>query len=158
MAKVLMIHPEKCTGCQNCMLACSLHHEGQFRMAASRIHVYTWEREGASVPMMCQQCDTAACMKVCPTHALHRSPGESLVDYEKNKCIGCHMCTIACPFGNIVYDAYSLSVLKCDQCSGDPSCAKACPTHAIEWVDDSISTRSRKKAYASKFVEAFQEA
>jgi len=127
-------------------------------MAASRIHVYTWEREGASVPMMCQQCDTAACMKVCPTHALHRSPGESLVDYEKNKCIGCHMCTIACPFGNIVYDAYSLSVLKCDQCSGDPSCAKACPTHAIEWVDDSISTRSRKKAYASKFVEAFQEA
>jgi Fe-S-cluster-containing hydrogenase component 2 len=97
-------------------------------------------------------------MKVCQTHALHRNTGELLVEYDQQKCIGCHMCTIACPFGNIVYDAYSLSVLKCDQCGGDPSCAKACPTHAIEWVDDSISTRSRKKAYAAKFVEAIQEA
>jgi len=157
MAKVLMIHPEKCTGCQNCMLACSLHHEGQFRMAASRVHVYTWEREGISVHMMCQQCDTAACMKVCPTGALHRTPGELLVDFSQNKCIGCHMCTIACPFGNMVYDAIAASPLKCDTCGGDPSCAKYCPTHAIEWVDDNISTRDRKKNYAAKFKIAFGE-
>ena len=140
------------------MLACSLQHEGQFRMGASRIHVYTWEREGFSVPMMCQQCDTASCMKVCPTGALHRTPGEMLIEFSKTKCIGCHMCTIACPFGNIVYDQVAGSPLKCDQCGGNPSCAQFCPTHAIEWVDDTISTRSRKKAYASKFVEALQEA
>jgi len=157
MAKVLMIHPDKCTGCQNCMLACSLHHEGQFRMAASRIHVYTWEREGFSVPMMCQQCDTASCMKVCPTSALHRTTGELLVEYDKSKCIGCHMCTIACPFGNIVYDSVSGIPQKCDTCGGDPSCAKACPSQALEWVDDTISVRNRKKSYAAKFKEAFQE-
>jgi Fe-S-cluster-containing hydrogenase component 2 len=157
MAKVLMIHPEKCTGCQNCMLACSLHHEGQFRMAASRIHVYTWEREGISVPMMCQQCDTAACMKVCPTAALHRTPGELLVDFTQNKCIGCHMCTIACPFGNMVYDAISQAPLKCDTCGGDPSCVRYCPTQALEWVDDNVSTRNRKKNYAAKFKIAFGE-
>jgi anaerobic carbon-monoxide dehydrogenase iron sulfur subunit len=156
--KVLMIHPEKCTGCQNCMLACSLHHEGQFRMAASRIHVYTWEREGISVPMMCQQCDTAACMKVCPTAALHRAPGELLVDFSQSKCIGCHMCTIACPFGNIAYDAVAGSPLKCDTCGGDPSCVRYCPTQALEWVDDTVSMRNRKKNYAAKFKEAFGEA
>ncbi len=127
-------------------------------MAASRIHVYTWEREGFSVPMMCQQCDTAACMKVCPTGALHRNLGELLVEFNKTKCIGCHMCTIACPFGNIVYDTYFGAPLKCDQCGGDPSCAKACPAHALEWVDDSISTRDRKKSFASKFKAAFEEA
>ena len=27
MAKVLMIHPDKCTGCRNCELACSFEHE-----------------------------------------------------------------------------------------------------------------------------------
>ena len=31
MAKVLMIHPDKCTGCKNCVLACSFRHEGTFR-------------------------------------------------------------------------------------------------------------------------------
>jgi anaerobic carbon-monoxide dehydrogenase iron sulfur subunit len=108
--------------------------------------------------MMCQQCDEASCMKVCPTGALHRTPGEMLVEFSKTKCIGCHMCTIACPFGNIVYDAVAASPLKCDQCGGNPSCAQFCPTQALEWVDDTISTRSRKKAYAAKFVEAFQEA
>jgi len=73
MTKLLMIHPEKCTGCENCVLACSFHHEKDFRPAATRIHVFTWEREGISVPMMCQQCGDAPCIKVCPNrrHAPH---------------------------------------------------------------------------------------
>ena len=79
MTKVLMIHPDKCTGCHNCSLACAYGHEGQFRPAGTRVHVYTWEREGFSVPMMCQQCDEASCMKVCPTGALHRAKGSALV-------------------------------------------------------------------------------
>jgi Fe-S-cluster-containing hydrogenase component 2 len=97
-------------------------------------------------------------MKVCPTGALHRTPGELLVDFSQNKCIGCHMCTIACPFGNIAYDAVAGSPLKCDTCGGDPSCVRYCPTKAIEWVDDNISTRDRKKNYAAKFKIAFGEA
>jgi hypothetical protein len=32
-----------------------------------------------------------------------------------------------------------------------------CPNKALEFVDDTISTRSRKKAFATKFKEAFQE-
>lgn len=56
MAKVLMIHTDKCTGCQSCMLAaCIMKVISGWE---SRIHVYTWEREGFSVPMSCQQCDT----------------------------------------------------------------------------------------------------
>jgi len=56
MAKMLMIHADKCTGCRNSELACSMSHEGAFRLQATSVHVYTWEREGFSVPMMCQQC------------------------------------------------------------------------------------------------------
>lgn len=157
MSKVLMIHPDKCTGCQNCSLACGFQHEPQFRPTATRVHVYTWEREGFSVPVMCQQCDDAPCMKVCPTAALYRQRGETLVAFDKSKCIGCRMCTIACPFGCAVYDAVTESILKCDTCDGDPACVRSCPSQALEFVEVSVATRARKKAFASKLKAAFEE-
>jgi Fe-S-cluster-containing hydrogenase component 2 len=81
-----------------------------------------------------------------------------MVEYTKSKCIGCLMCTIACPFGNAVYDGVTESILKCDTCDGDPACVRFCPSQALEFVDDNVSTRSRKKAFASKFKAAFEEA
>ena len=152
-----MIHPDKCTGCENCVLACSFAHEKDFRPAATRIHVFIWEREGISVPMMCQQCGDAPCISVCPTGAMHRLGSDGVVDWDVKKCILCRMCTQACPFGNAVYDSRTNSILKCDECEGDPACVRMCPNNALEFVDDTISTRSRKKAYAKKFKEAFQE-
>ena len=158
MAKILMIHPDKCTGCRNCELACAFVHEGQFRLAATRVHAYTWERVGISVPMLCQQCDEAACVKVCPTGAMHRSNAlANLVDWDERVCIRCKMCTVACPFGNARYDAASSAIFKCDTCQGAPECVTFCPNAALEYVDDTQQVRSRKKAYAAKFKDAFQE-
>ena len=157
MSKILMIHPDKCTGCNNCVLACSFHHEGVFRPSASRVHVYNWEREQISVPMMCQQCDNAPCINVCPTAAMHRNPESGVVEWDEAKCIRCRMCVQACPFGNAVYDSLTNKILKCDTCDGDPECVLACPNQALEFTEDTISTRSRKKAFATKFKEAFQE-
>lgn len=157
MAKILMIHPDKCTGCENCTMACSYTKESKFRPAAARIHVFSWEREGFSVPMMCQQCSDAPCATVCPTGAMHRNSGSTMVDYDKEKCIRCRMCVQACPFGNAVYDVYTDAILKCDNCAGNPACVNICPNKALEYVDDTISTRSRKKAFAAKFKDAFME-
>jgi Fe-S-cluster-containing hydrogenase component 2 len=67
------------------------------------------------------------------------------------------MCTQACPFGNAVYDSRTNSIFKCDECEGNPACVRMCPNKALEFVEDTISTRSRKKAFATKFKEAFQE-
>jgi carbon-monoxide dehydrogenase iron sulfur subunit len=157
MAKMLMIHADKCTGCRNCELACSMSHEGSFRLQATRVHVYTWEREGFSVPMMCQNCHDAPCITVCTPHAMTRDAATGVVNLDHDKCIGCKMCVQACPFGNAVWDELTSKVLKCDTCSADPECAKACPTAALEWVDDTIATRGRKRALASKIKEAFSE-
>lgn len=157
MAKIIMIHPDKCTGCKNCANACSFSKEQRARPAASRIHVYTWEREGISVPMMCQQCSDAPCVSVCPTGAMFRRAGETLVNYDSAKCIRCRMCVQACPFGNAVYDSVTDAILKCDTCQGAPACVAACPVKAIEYIEENVSTRSRKKAFAEKFKEAFQE-
>ena len=157
MAKMLMIHADQCTGCRNCELACSMAHEGSFRLQATRVHVYSWERESFSAPMMCQHCSDAACVKVCSPHALTRDATNGVVNLDHSKCIGCKMCVQACPFGCAVWDQLTAKILKCDTCGGDPQCAKFCPTHAIEWVEDVVATRGRKRAFAAKFKEAFAE-
>ena len=158
MAQVLMIYPDKCTGCRNCELACSFVKEGEFRPSKSRIHAYNWEREGFSVPMMCQQCADAACVAVCPTGAMRKSsktPG--LIEWDEKSCIKCKMCTMACPFGNAAFDSATGRILKCDNCGGDPECVSFCPNKALDYVNDTVAVRSRKKAFAAKFKEAFQE-
>ena len=67
------------------------------------------------------------------------------------------MCVQACPFGNAVYDSITNSIIKCDNCQGEPACAAACPVQALVYIEESISTRTRNKAFAQKFKEAFQE-
>ncbi len=157
MAKMLVIHANKCTGCVSCELACEFEHGGEFRHDATRIHVYKWEAENFSVPMMCQQCNDAACVAVCTPHALTIDAATGLVNLDQGKCIGCKMCVQACPFGGAVWDQFTTKVLKCDTCGGDPACAAICPTAALEWVDDSAAVRGRKLGFAEKFKEAFAE-
>lgn len=157
MSQLLVIHPDRCTGCHSCELACSLEHEGEFRTKASRIHVYSWEREGFSVPLMCQQCHDAACTTVCMPKALTRNAVTGQVDLDHAKCIGCKMCVQACPFGTISWDFASAAILKCDTCDNDPACVRICPSHALEWVDSTVSAQSRKRAYATKLKNAFSE-
>ena len=154
MSKILMINADKCIGCRNCELACAMTHEGSFRPSATRIHVYTWEDVGFSVPMMCQQCNDAPCIPVCTPHAMQRDPATGWVNLDEGKCIGCKMCVQACPFGNAVWDSLQRQILKCDLCGGDPACAKFCPTEALQWVDDLVATRSRKRSFAAKFKVA----
>jgi Fe-S-cluster-containing hydrogenase component 2 len=77
-----------------------------------------------------------------------------MVELDASRCIRCRMCVQACPFGNAVYDALSDTIFKCDNCEGDPACVQMCPTAALEYVDDTVSTQSRKKTFAAKFKEA----
>ena len=62
MLKSLHINPDKCTGCYQCVLACSEENEGVFNPIKSRIQVFKFEDEGRFVPYTCTQCDEA-CVK-----------------------------------------------------------------------------------------------
>ena len=157
MAKMIMLHPDRCVGCQSCVAACAFAHEGSQRPEASRVHIYKFQFEGVSVPMLCQHCSDAACVSVCPTGAMHRNPDTAEIEYDISRCIRCRMCSMACPFGNCVYDSYTDSILKCDLCGGDPACVKVCPSDALEYVDDTVSTVSRQKNFATKLKEAVQD-
>jgi Fe-S-cluster-containing hydrogenase component 2 len=67
-----------------------------------------------------------------------------------DKCVGCKVCTISCPFGTINYVQETGKVAKCDLCGGDPECAKACPTEAIVFIDSNAHGHDRMKAFAEK--------
>ncbi len=65
-------------------------------------------------------------------------------------CVGCKVCTIACPFGTVNYNHDSGKVIKCDLCGGNPACAEACPTAAITYVDIDQTGLDRMRAHAQK--------
>ena len=50
-------------------------------------------------------------------------------------CIGCHLCTIACPFGTVWTLPDNDLAAKCNLCGGDPACAVSCPTDAIVYAE-----------------------
>jgi Fe-S-cluster-containing hydrogenase component 2 len=65
-------------------------------------------------------------------------------------CVGCKVCTIACPFGTINYVQETGKVQKCDLCGDHPACAEACPTGAITYVDADWTGLMRMRQWASK--------
>jgi Fe-S-cluster-containing hydrogenase component 2 len=150
MQKSLHIDPGKCTGCLQCEMACSYEHTGAFNPARSFIKVFTFHHEGRFAPYTCTQCDEAWCMHACPVEAISidHSTGAKVVS--DDKCVGCKVCTIACPFGTINYSQATGKVVKCDLCGGDPQCAAACPTDAITYVDADWTGYDRMLASASK--------
>lgn len=150
MLKSLHIDPGKCTGCLQCELACSYEQEGVFNPSKSRIKVFNFHDEGRFVPYTCTQCDEAWCMQACPVDAIRLNPANGSKDVFEDVCVGCKVCTIACPFGTVNYNADSGKVVKCNLCGGDPKCASACPTDAITYVDAQATGYDRMRAWAGK--------
>ncbi len=150
MQRSLHIDPLKCTGCLQCEMACSYHAEGAFNPSRSRIKVFTFHEAGRFAPYTCTQCDEAWCMHACPVEAITTDLETGAKVVSESKCVGCKVCTIACPFGTINYHHVSGKVVKCDLCGGDPECAKACPTDAITWIDADWTGLDRMRASAEK--------
>ncbi len=150
MERSLHIDPEKCTGCLQCELACSYDNEGVFNLSKSRIKVFKFHDEGRFVPYTCTQCDEAWCMRACPVDAITLDAETGAKIVSDALCVGCKVCTIACPFGTINYNADTGKVIKCDLCEDDPECAKACPTSAITYVEAGMTGLERMRTWASK--------
>ena len=145
MEKILVVDHEKCTGCRLCEMVCAVEHAGVNSPSRSRIHVIKWIQEGFELPMVCQQCEEAPCIAVCPKDALSRDSvlGHVAIDYDL--CIGCKMCVIACPFGGMGIDAEARQVIKCDLCDGDPTCVRFCDPGALQFVPASSVNLMKKR-------------
>jgi len=135
-------------------MACSYEHEGVFNPARSRIKVFTFYHEGRFAPYTCTQCADAWCLHACPVDAIVYNADTGAKDVMEARCVGCKVCTIACPFGTVNYNTASGKVIKCDLCGGDPVCAKACPTEAITYVDAEQAGMERMRAWAAQGVHS----
>ena len=131
MSKQVYAHFERCIGCQGCEVACQREHDGQ-----SNMHVVV-VGERFAVPLNCRHCNPAPCAAACPVDAINYTAGEVYLD--PDKCTGCALCLLACPFGVMVFNEASQKASKCDLCAArraaghEPACALTCPSWALNY-------------------------
>lgn len=156
MPKLLVIDPTKCNGCRFCEVACSIKTEGECNPNKSRIQVSIFDELAFYIPITCLQCDEAWCAAICPAGALSRDPATQAIVLSAEKCVGCKMCTLACPFGTIVYAPHTGKVIKCDLCAGEPECVKFCVPGAIRYEEVGISEFLKRKTVAQRLQESYR--
>lgn len=128
-----VVNPNLCTGCRTCELACSFTHAVEGLRGQTRIFPIDGGFKDLWIPVVCLQCDDAACVKSCLVDALKRNEDTGAVELNQEVCVKCMACVAACPFGCTLLDRQHSIVVKCDLCGGDPACAHFCPTKALKW-------------------------
>ncbi len=169
--KVKLYDATKCTACIGCQLACKQWNQLPAKQTINRgtyqnppdLQPNTWllmrfqeisDGNGGVKwiyrKQACMHCTDAACVKVCPSGALHYTK-YGTVSMDPAKCIGCKECIYACPFDVPRYDPETDKIAKCDMCFSridnalEPACVKACPTGALQFGD---KEKMLKLAYA----------
>ncbi|MBI4296379.1 MAG: 4Fe-4S binding protein [Chloroflexi bacterium] len=130
----LKIEYGKCPpGCALCEEACVRAKGGDGAISRIRaVHAPSVSFHGA---ITCNQCSQPACVEICPTRAIVKSYDDGVVRVNQEKCVGCGLCTLGCPYGGIYYNPEAKQSSKCDMCDGDPQCVKACPYGVLKFIN-----------------------
>jgi len=98
-------------------------------------------------PKSCLHCEDAPCVTVCPTGASYKRKEDGIVLVNPDTCIGCKLCSWACPYGAREYDVTAGVMRKCTLCVDRiydedlpeerrvPACVASCPTGARSFGD-----------------------
>jgi len=152
MTRFVLTDPAACIGCRTCEAACGLEHATASYPFFPRLQVLRLDR--LSVSLMCHQCENAPCVSACPAGAL--TQGETRVEEDPTRCIGCQSCVMACPFGAITIalsGRHPPLIVKCDLCgerAHGPACVAVCPTSAMRVISrESIAELQKQRMEAS---------
>ena len=163
----LVIDLDICVGCHACAVNCkewntSGYHAPMTDTAPygadptgvwfNRVHAYEVQRPAGQsqtvyFPKSCLHCEDAPCVTVCPTGASYKREEDGIVLVDENMCIGCKLCSWACPYGAREFDANEGVMKKCTLCvdkiynenlpkeSRQPACVSTCPANARHFGD-----------------------
>jgi Fe-S-cluster-containing dehydrogenase component len=175
----LAVDISRCTGCHNCFIACKDEHDGneylpitdsQPKSGQDWIRLHEVEQGSGSklkvdyIPIMCQHCKDAPCMKKSPVGAIYRRK-DGIVIIDPVKAKGHKEIVNSCPYRTIFWNEEKQLPQKCTMCAhmldnGEKTvrCAECCPTGALVFgdLDDSESAISKLLAEKAALVEEFK--
>ena len=151
----LIIDVERCTNCQNCVLATRDEHVGNdypgysAPMPPSGAHWISVERRTRGngsmvdvtyVPKTCNHCEDAPCVQAAPDGAIYQRP-DGIVVIDPVKARGRSELVGSCPYGMIFWNEaaavpqkWNFDAHLLDTGWQQPRCTQACPTGAMRAV------------------------
>ncbi len=162
----LVIDLDTCVGCHACAVAYKSWNSGGHSAPLTDLdpygpdpsgvwfnRVHSFEAgEGPSgrtlhCPRSCLHCDEADCVTVCLTGASYKRAEDGIVLVNPDTCIGCKLCSWACPYGAREYDEDERVMKKWTPCIDRiynktlaeaervPACVSTCPVQARHFGD-----------------------
>jgi len=168
---------ERCIDCNGCVVACKEGNQVPVGINRRRVVTINEGKPGEkSISVSCMHCADAPCIAVCPVKAIYQRE-DGIVLVNKDLCIGCGYCFMACPFGAPQFPKGNVfgargAMDKCTYCAGGPAktfsekerrlygqnriaegkvplCAAMCATKALMAGDgDVLSGIFRKRVFA----------
>jgi Fe-S-cluster-containing dehydrogenase component len=176
----MVIDLQKCVGCGACAIACKTENNTQ---ASSAEQTYNWadfvyKTEGTypdvkytPMPVLCNHCEDAACIKVCPEPKALYKTEEGITMYNYKNCIQCQKCQGAkgakgCPYSslNVKKQGVAYSVISFNKKDGydayrdKTELIKGCTASGAEVASKTGNVPPHKNAYTAKgFIDARKE-
>lgn len=162
-AQGMLFDATVCIGCKACMSACKEYNrlppehyhphniwDDPVDLSAKTVNIVKLYTNGSGevkdrefdgysfIRRLCMHCVDPACVSACPVSALTKDKKTGVVRYNKDNCIGCRYCQIACPYNvpKFQWDSSFPQIVKCQLCDhrlaqgGYSACCEFCPTGA----------------------------
>lgn len=193
----LVIDLDQCVGCHACAVVCKEWNTGGHSAPLpdrepyqkeprgvwfNRVHTFEVDDESGNgrtvhFPRSCLHCEEPACVTVCPTGASYKRAEDGIVLVNAETCIGCKLCSWACPYGAREFDDDAGVMKKCTLCidriynetleeeARVPACVSTCPASARHFGDlgdpdspvSASSPRAAGRPHAGTRLQAGQQ-
>lgn len=99
----LVIDLLRCMGCGACSIACRAERGTPAGISYNKVKIseigHYPNAKMKFLPMSCMHCKKPYCLDACPREATYQRD-DGLVLIDKDKCVGCGTCVLACPYGS----------------------------------------------------------